>query len=191
LYSSRDDKRRREAPNDEPPTPHPTSVSAESTLSPLPSHTFLDVSRRYPAREVVDFWEGPIPVGTGISRRRIRRKRRLWRSGWTGEEGDEARIIRRAVGPLAAKNELKQIQSVHSRPAMTTTRGSRKEGALEIASPGMPLTTSRKPSWDGRSSILGVIQWFDLYFIPLVLASPKRTATDARDVPCHISIRLF
>jgi hypothetical protein len=44
-----------------PPTPHPTSVNAESTFNPLPSQRFLDASRRYPVREVVDFWEGPKP----------------------------------------------------------------------------------------------------------------------------------
>jgi hypothetical protein len=47
-------------------------------------HRFLDASRRYPAREVVDIWEGPIPAGTGVLRRRIRRRYRLRRSGWTG-----------------------------------------------------------------------------------------------------------
>jgi hypothetical protein len=40
---------------------HPTSVNAESTFNPLPSHRFLDALRRCPVREVVDFWEGPNP----------------------------------------------------------------------------------------------------------------------------------
>jgi hypothetical protein len=42
---------------------HPTSVNAESTFNPLPSHRFLDASRRYPVREVVGFWEGPTIPG--------------------------------------------------------------------------------------------------------------------------------
>jgi hypothetical protein len=92
-------------PNDEPPTPHPTSVSAESTLSPLPSHRFLDASRRYPAREVVDFWEGPIPAGPGSIEEDTEASatEELADWGWEAGEGDEARIIRRAAGRLATK----------------------------------------------------------------------------------------
>ena len=44
-------------------TPHSTFVKAESTLSLFPFHRFQDASTRYPAREVIDVWQGPIPVG--------------------------------------------------------------------------------------------------------------------------------
>jgi hypothetical protein len=80
----------------EPPTPHPTSVNAESTFNPLPSHRFLDTSSRYPVREVVDFWEGPNPGPGSIEEVSATEERVDW--GWGWEEGDEARIIRSAVG---------------------------------------------------------------------------------------------
>ena len=120
----------------EPPTPHPTFVNAESTLSLFPFHRFLDASTRYPTREVIDVWQGPIPVNRPSARshsidswtrrgsiqrgkcvdflegpiqagpRSIKEedmeeasateKRVDW--GWEVEKGDEARIIRRAVG---------------------------------------------------------------------------------------------
>jgi hypothetical protein len=82
-------------------TPHSTFVKAESTLSLLPFHRFLDASRRYPAREVVDFWVGPIPAGPGsieeedMEEALATEERADW--GWEAEEGDHARIIRRAV----------------------------------------------------------------------------------------------
>jgi hypothetical protein len=61
-----------------PPTPHPTSVSAESTFSALPSHRFLDASRRYPVWEVVDFWEGPIPGRGSIEETSATEERWAW-----------------------------------------------------------------------------------------------------------------
>jgi hypothetical protein len=76
-----------------PPIPQPTSVKAESTFNPLPSHRLLDASRRYPAREVVDFWKGPIPVpDPEVS---APEEDRVDCDCWSWE-GEDARIIRRA-----------------------------------------------------------------------------------------------
>jgi hypothetical protein len=67
--------------------------------------------------------------------------------GWEAEEGDEARIIRRAVGPHtpSATKLNDQSADVHSRPATTTTLPRpASSGALEIApSPGVPTPASR------------------------------------------------
>jgi len=92
--------------------PHSTFVKAESTLSLLPFHRFLDASRRYPAQEVVDFWVGPIPAGPGsmeeedMEEASAMDERADW--GWEAEEGDEARIIWRAVGPHTISNQTKR-----------------------------------------------------------------------------------
>jgi hypothetical protein len=129
-------------------TPHPTSVKVESTFNPLPSHRFLDASRRYPVREVVDFWEGPIPGPGSIEEAEVSATEdRVDCWGWETEEGEEARTIRRAVGsftPLAT-NSNSQSTDVHSLPATTTTLPlPASSGALEIAaSPGVPTLASR------------------------------------------------
>jgi hypothetical protein len=47
-------------------------------------------------REVVDFWEGPSPGPGSIEEVSATEERVDW--GWGWEEGDEARIIRSAVG---------------------------------------------------------------------------------------------
>jgi hypothetical protein len=49
-------------------------------------------------REVVDFWEGPNPGPGRIEEEEVSatEERADWGWGW---EGDEARIIRSAVGP--------------------------------------------------------------------------------------------
>jgi hypothetical protein len=128
-----------------PPTPHPTSINAESTFNPLPSHRFLDASRRYPVREVVDFWEGPSPGPGRIEEEEVSatEERADWGWGW---EGDEARIIRSAVGPsiLSATKLNREGTAVHSLPATTTTLPLPASGAFEIAaSPGVPTLASR------------------------------------------------
>jgi hypothetical protein len=131
----------------QPPTPHPTSVNAESTFNPLPSHRFLDASRRYPVREVVDFWEGPIPGPGSIEEAEVSAtEERVDCWGWEAEEGDEARIIRRAVGPSLISNQTKQSKHGRTFPPSNDydPSPSRFSGALEIAaSPGVPTLASR------------------------------------------------
>jgi len=107
------------------PIPQPTSVKAESTFNPLPSHKFLDASRRYPVREVVDFWKGPIPDhDPEVS---APDEDRVDCNCWSWE-GEDARIIRRDSLPATTK-------------ALPLPASS---GALEIAaSPGVPTLASR------------------------------------------------
>ncbi|KIM77163.1 hypothetical protein PILCRDRAFT_825508 [Piloderma croceum F 1598] len=98
----------------------------------------------------VDFWVGPIPAGLGsieedMEEASAMEERADW--GWEAEEGDEARIIWRAVGPHtpSATKLNGQSTDVHSRTATTTTLPRpASSGALEIAaSPGVPILASR------------------------------------------------
>ena len=99
-----------------PPTPHPTSVSAESTFSALPSHRSLDASRRYPVWEVVDFWEGPIPGRGSIEETSATEER--W--AWVGRGGSGDYSERCRSTPLATKPNRERTD-VHSHPATTKT----------------------------------------------------------------------
>jgi hypothetical protein len=111
-------------------------------LQPTP---ILDALRRCLVRVAVDFWEGPIP-GPGRIEEAEESATEDWVDCW-GWEGDEARIIRSAVGPsiLLATKLKSQRTDVHSLPAATTTLPlPASSDALEIAaSPGVPTLASR------------------------------------------------
>jgi hypothetical protein len=100
-------------------------------------------------REVVDFWEGPIPGPGSIEEAAVSAmEERVDCWDCEAEEGEEARIIWRAADPstlLATKLNI-QSTDIHSLPEMTTTLplpASSFSGALEIAaSPGVPTLAS-------------------------------------------------
>jgi hypothetical protein len=122
---------------------------AELTFNPLPSHRFLNASRRCPAREVVDFREGPIPWPGSIEVSAMEERLDCWAWGW---ERDEAQIIWSAVGPFTplATNPNSQTTYIYSLPATTPTLPlPASSGALEIAaSPGVPTLASRTKHGD-------------------------------------------
>ena len=113
--------------------PHPTSVNAESTFNPLPSHRFLDASRRYPVREVVDFWEGLNPGPGSIEEEAVSatEERADWGWGWETRPG--------LFGALSVHPISNQKADIHSLPAMTATLPlPASSGAFEIAArPGV------------------------------------------------------
>jgi hypothetical protein len=110
-------------------------------------------------REVVDFWEGPIPGLEPGSIEEAEMSATEDRVDCWGWEGDEAGIIRRAVDPrtLLATKLNSQRTDVHSLPATTTTLPlPASSGALEIAaSPGVPTLANRT----GRGRPERCVRW--------------------------------
>jgi hypothetical protein len=106
-----------------------------------PIYTCPD-GKTYPVREVLDFWEGPIPGSGSIEEAEVSATEdRVDCWGW---EGNEARIIRSAVTPSATKLNS-QRTDIHSLPATTTALPlPASSDALEIAaSPGVSTLASR------------------------------------------------